>query len=320
VEGDVILPDEEVDSIFEDFKFHGIGNVLKSDMNDEGYVDAEKSPFGSTIDVIGQFKDALQGKYYRVLYAEWENDITPPVENDFAPILNEVWPVAELGGAGWETFSKSPIELPGGIEGCYEIPDYNNYSLTSKTTLIRWSTHRIDLGAPRYPDGKYTLKVEAYKDDGTEIELLPSRGNEELNVRIDNTWPVAEIKGDIGIIGGTIPLCSETDEEICDNPEVCGIIYIESGKKARIKFDAYDEQNHFRRYKLTYRTGDGNEIPISDGSNDYGFTDETVDWEIGGLSQCGYEIRLEVWDRTTNGYRLIHRTEDFIHLILLDIP
>ena len=327
VEGPVIMPDDPIPPIDGDFEFHGIGNVLISQMNPEGYVDApgspfDESPFGSTIHVKGQFNDELQGKYYQVSYAKWANDDTPPDDPDFAPILDEAWLVAKLIGGTWQTFYKSPIEV-GGIEGCYEIPDYADIYLTSKTTLISWSTDRIDLGAPRYPDGKYTLKVRAFEVDGTGYITLG--GETKLNVRIDNTWPVAEIKDDIDITGGTIPPCPS--EGICDDPEECGIIYIESGKKVRIKFDAYDEQNHFRSYKLTYRTG-GGEYPIPDGSknfigpprNDYGFTDETVDWDIGGLSQCGYEIRLKMWDRTINGYSLIHKTEDSHHLILLKIP
>jgi hypothetical protein len=328
VEGDVIVSDDEMTPIEGDFEFHGIGNVLISDMNPEGYVDAsgspfDESPFGSTIHVKGQFNDELQGKYYQVSYAKWANDNTPPEDPDFAPILDEAWLVAKKIGNTWVTFYKSPIEV-GGIEGCYEIPDYYDIYLTSKDILISWRTDRIDLGAPRYPDGKYTLKVKAFEVDGTgEITL---GGDTELNVRIDNTWPVAEIKDDIYITGGTIPLCPQPEGIICDDPEECGIIHIEQDKKVRIKFDAYDEQNHFRSYKLTYRTGGGGEIPIPGGSknfigpprNDYGFTDETVDWDISGLSQCGYEITLKVLDRTTNGYILIHRTEDSHHLILLE--
>jgi hypothetical protein len=321
VEGDVIVPDDPMPDIVDKFEFQGIGNVLVSDMNDDGYVSATKSPFGSTIHVKGQFKNELHGKYYQVLYAKWANDETEPIfPDDFAPILNEEWPVAQMIGGMWVTVSKSPTELPGGIKGCYEIPYYTDLSLTLKDVLIRWSTHRMDFGSPKYPDGKYTLKVKAFKDNGNEISF-PTIEDKELIVRIDNTWPVAIIK-DIGIVGGEIPLCADLppgSEETCDDPEECGIVYIELNKEVRIKFDAYDEQNHFRSYKLTYRTGgDVVTIATSSGSNDYGYTDETVDWDIGGLKQCGYEIKLEVRDRTTNGYFPIHRTDDFLHLILLE--
>lgn len=338
VEGEVILPDDPMTPITGDFEFHGIGRVLISQIDSEGYADtsgtgdvvgARDSPFGSTIDVKGQFNNSLPGKYYQVLYAKWENDTTPPNPGDFTPILDEVWPVAQKIGDNWVTVYKSPVELPVAGGGCYEIPDYTDLYLTSKEILIRWATHRKDLGAPRYPNGKYSLMIKVFNADGTQ-----GLGTQPINtfiVRVDNTWPVAKIKEDISIIGGTVKNCDNpilSPGEICDSPEVCGIIYLESGKQLRVKFDAYDEQNHFRNYKLTYRTGHGSEVNIPNGSKyftgpprkDYGFTNETVDWNIGGLDQCGYEIRLRVWDRTINGYYHIHWREDFIHIVLLNKP
>lgn len=340
---DVVLPDDPITPIIGSFEFHGIGRVLISQINNEGYADtsgpgdiigAKESPFGSTIDVNGQFNNDFQGKYCQVLYAKWANDTTEPAPGDFAPILDEVWPVAQKPAGNWVTVSKSPVKLPGVGGGCYEIPDYTDLYLTSKLILIRWQTHRKDCGVPRYPNGKYSLMVKVFNADGTDA-LSPQPTN-KLVVRIDNTWPVAAIKEDISIIGGTLPICSGSTPSgtICDNPVVCGIIYIESGKKLCIKFDAYDDQEHFKLYKLTYRYGHGAEAPIPVAPGDttgtrkftaltppqrnHGFTDETVDWNIAGLTQCGYEVRLRVLDRTIDGYRCIHRSEDFIHIVLLD--
>lgn len=336
VEGDVVLPDDPITPIAGDFEFHGIGRVLISQMDSEGYADtsgpgdivkAKDSPFGSAIDIKGQFNNALSGKYYQVLYAKWASDTTPPVPADFTPILDEVWPIAQKVGANWVTVQKSPVSLPGVGDGCYEIPDYTDLFTTSKEILIRWRTHRKDLGAPRYPNGKYSLMVKAYESDGSPVGL-PAGGGTALVVRIDNTWPVANIKEDITTSGGTVPPCPDPRPPgmVCDNPEVCGIIYIESGKTVRIRFDAYDDQDHFRRYNLTYRTGHAVTGSIASKGfigpprEDHGFTNEMVDWAIAGLSQCGYEVRLVVWDRTINGYHHIHWSEDFIHLILLEKP
>ena len=339
VEGDVILPDDPMTPIAGDFEFHGIGWVLTSQINGEGYADtsglhdvvrAKDSPFGSTIDIKGQFNNSLQGKYYQVFFAKWANDTTPPSPGDFSPILDEIWPIAQKIAGEWKTVHKSPVELPGAGDGCYEIPDYTDLYQTSKDILIRMNTHRMDLGAPRYPNGKYSLLVKVFNGDGSEVSI-PAGGDIQLIIRVDNTWPIAKIKEDIEIDGGVIPHCPDPKPQgmICDNPEVCGIVYIESGKKLHIKFDAYDEQHHFRNYKLTYRTGHNvEEIAITGGSKyftgppreDHGFTDEILDWNIAGLNQCGYEIRLRVWDRTINGKHHIHRSEDFIHIILLDKP
>ena len=333
---DVVLPDDLLPPIEGDFEFHGIGRVLISQINSDGYADtsgsgdvvgAKDSPFGSTIDIKGQFHDDLHGKFYQILYARWMDDTTPPEESDFTPILDEVWPIAQKVGLNWVTIYKSPVELPGVGDGCYEIPDYSDLYLTSKDILIRWTTYRKDFGAPRYLNGKYSLKVKFFNADGSGV----TTPDLEFIVRVDNTQPVALIKEDIDIIGGTLPICPDPKPPglICDNPEVCGIIYIESGKQLRIKFDAYDEHNHFRNYYLTYRTGHASEVAIPGGSKyfndsepqeDFGFTNETIDWNIGSLNQCGYEIRLRVWDRTINGYHHIHRSEDFIHIILLEKP
>jgi hypothetical protein len=241
--------------------------------------------------------------------------------------LDEAWPIAQKIAGNWMTTTKSSVSLPTVGDGCYPIPDYTDIFTTSKEILIRWRTHRKDLGAPRYPDGKYSLMVKAFNGDGTAVSL-PVGGTTQLIVRVDNTWPEASIKEDIDLLNSTVPLCPDPKPSgmVCDNPEVCGIIYIESGKKVRVKFDAYDDQEHFRSYRLTYRTGHKVTGNIASKQftgpprEDYGFTNETVDWDITGLSQCGYEVRLAVWDRTINGYHHIHWTEDYIHLILLEKP
>ena len=338
VEDDVVLPDDPISPISGDFEFHGIGRVLVSQIDTEGYantagagdvVGAKDSPFGSSLDIKGQFNNAHAGKYYQVRYARWQNDTTPPAAGDFAPILDEAWPIAQKVGANWVTVMRTPVSLPGAGDGCYQIPDYTDLYTTSKEMLIRWTTHRNDMGARRYPDGKYTLQIAAFNADGSSLPL-PAGGGEEIAVRIDNRWPVAALDESFAIVGGTLPLCPDPKPAgmICDSPEVCGIVYIEPGKRVRIGFDAYDDQNHFRNYQLTYRTGHGVSVAIAGGSKqftgppreDFGFTAETVDWDIAGLAQCGYEVRLVVWDRTINGYHHIHRSEDFVHVILLEKP
>lgn len=334
IEGDMILPDEELTPIDTDFEFHGIGRVLISELFD-GYADtsgstpdvvkAKNSPFGGTIDIKGQFNNELQGNFYRVLFAKWEDDTTPPESGDFTPMLDEGWNIAMKVDDEWTTVYRSPGELGELGGGFYQIPDYTDTNMTSKEILVRWRTWRKDGGAPRYPDGKYSLRLEVYDEDGAAILATTS-----MAVQVDNTEPIALIRENIQVENGSLPLCTETttEGELCDSPEVCGIVYLEPGKKLKFRLDAYDEANHFRRYRVTYRGGHGetgiirNWVSWED-ENDHGLENELVEWDISpssALTQCGYQIHLKVWDRTINGYGYIHEESDFINMILLDLP
>jgi hypothetical protein len=226
----------------------------------------------------------------------------------------------------------------------YKIPDYTDDTLTKKTRLIRWTTHREDSGIRRYPDGKYDLLVKAWDANGDPVILNSSHPeNNRLTVMIDNTWPEALLTriGPHNIL--------RTDELLPYTP-VCPTLI--KGKYCEIIFDATDAKGHLLNYRLSLITGhnfcvdetikeyDGksstgaDEVfkvtkkhkaagtgavttthPRDDVKPPGGFPDEAVVWDTGSpdVVPCAYQVRLRVWDRVIDGYEFIHWTEDTMH-------
>jgi hypothetical protein len=352
VEGEVVLADDPFEDIVGDFEFHGIGSVLISEMNQtaadiemKGYATnswAKDSPFGSAVDVKGQFKQALNGKYYQVLYAKWPDETTPPAEADFTPILDETWNVAKKIAGEWTTVSIAPETLLSVGGGFYKIPDYTDIYTTSKDILINWNTNRMDLGVRRYPDGRYSLKVKAFNSNGTPINPQIN-SNLKLVVVVDNSWPTALLEkiGDLDVL--------RTDDNTPYVP-VCPVFERPKTNVVRnltVRFDATDLK-HFWYYTLSFITGhntymdqikkvyegkdpDGKErfgvtkyhkgadtLQPDDHKPIGGFPDETYDWNIGNADvvKCAYQVRLGVWDRVINGYDHIHYAEDTMHIVI----
>jgi hypothetical protein len=338
----------------DNFLFHGIGLVDPHSIVD-GYAttgpmddlpNRKDSPFGSTLVIKGQFDVTIPKppKYYHVLYKKW-NDSTPPSLGDFTPILNESWSVSKFNTStgSWEPLVIEPLS---GIvlgEKVYEIPDYMDITQTKKTRLISWRSQRIDAGVQRYPDGKYDILVKAWDSSGNPINLNPAHPERNrLTVVIDNKWPKALLKRI-----GTHDIL-RTDEMHPYTP-VCPVFSKAVGNM-QVVFDAFDENNHFLRYRLSFITGHNFYVDEfvkrydgKFGSNERfdvikhhkaigtgivttihlpdsiippgGFHDESVNWNIGhpDVVKCAYQVRLRVWDRTINGYGYIHTAVDTMH-------
>jgi hypothetical protein len=338
----------------DNFLFHGIG-VVDPHLIIDGYAttgpmddlpNRKDCPFGSTLHIKGQFDVTIPNppKYYQILYKKWE-DATPPSLTEFTPISNESWSVSKFntGTGSWEPLLVEPLSglIPG--EKVYEIPDYMDITITKKTRLISWRTHRIDSGVKRYPDGKYDILVKAWDSAGNPIDLNSSHPERNrLTVVIDNKGPTALLKR----IGAHDIL--RTDEMHPYTP-VCPVFSKTLGN-IEILFDALDENNHFRNYHLSFITGHNfyvdEFIKIYDGklgSNERfnvirhhkaigtgtvtttnlsdvvippgGFHNEAFNWNVGNpdVVKCAYQVRLRVWDRTINGYGYIHSAEDTMH-------
>jgi hypothetical protein len=333
-----------------DFLFHGIGAVQPHSITD-GYATTtaaddipglRDSPFGATLHINGQFEvtGATPPRYYRVLYAPW-NGGSAPSASDFQPILHESWTVSRFNDAtrSWDPEVVEPESdaIPG-IK-VYEIPDYLDITLTSKTRLISWTTTRQDNGVPRYPDGKYDLLIEAYDASGNPVALnAPDPDLNRLTVMIDNSWPEALLR-----VIKTFDIL-RTDEMMPYTP-VCPVFSKVAGALP-VTFDATDEEGHLLNYSLSFITGHNvymdqflcfytgktgaNENFVR---NSYhkgtlvsttvlparppgGFAGETITWDITDpdVVKCAYQIRLGVTARTINGYGYIHYAEDTMHI------
>jgi hypothetical protein len=333
-----------------DFLFHGIGVVQPHSITDgyatttaaDGFPGLLDSPFGATLDVNGQFDVtiATPPKYYRVLYAPWNGGIAPSA-SDFLPILHESWTVSRFNETthNWDPEVIEPkSDVIPGIR-VYEIPDYLDITLTSKTRLISWTTTRQDNGIPRYPDGKYDLLVEAYDASGTPVALNAADPDlNRLTVMIDNRWPVALLRAI-----KTFDIL-RTDEMMPYTP-ICPVFSKADGVLP-ITFDATDENGHLLYYILSFITGHNVYMDQcicayagTTGANENfvmnryhrgtlastmllparppgGFASETITWDITNpdVVKCAYQIRLDVADRTINGYGYIHYTEDTMHI------
>jgi hypothetical protein len=343
----------------DNFLFHGIGLVDPHSIVD-GYATTGPTddlpnrtdcPFGSTLHIKGQFDITIPTppRYYRVLYAKWDG-ATPPDPSDFTPILNESWTVSKYNTStnDWEPQVIEPISGVIPDKKVYEIPDYTDITLTKKTRLIQWTTHRLDDGMRRYPDGKYDLLIEAWDDSGTEVDLNPSHPeNNKLTVVIDNKRPNALLRR-----LGTFDIL-RTDEMQPYTP-VCPVFSKGLGT-LNVEFDAIDENDHFLKYHISFITGHNfyvdqtiktyqekvgaNErfmvikkhkqistgietitYPPDDIKLPGGFPGETITWDISSpdVVKCAYQVRLRVWDRTINGYGYIHYDEDTMHFSIED--
>lgn len=345
----------------DNFLFHGIGMVDPHSITD-GYAttgpgddlrNKKNCPFGSSLHVKGQFDTTISKppKYYQVLYAQWSGSTSPNL-SEFQPILNESWTVSkyDAGTGDWKPLVVEPISGVIAGEKVYEIPDYLDITLTKKTRLITWTTHRKDTGVRRYPDGKYDLLIKAWDASGKPVDLNPSHPKDNrLTVVIDNTWPKALLK-----IIGTHDIL-RTDEMHPYTP-VCPVFSKTDtalGGSLNVAFDATDENDHFLQYRLSFITGhnfyvdefvkryDGDsgsdEVfkctrkhtqigtgtvttthPPDDLRPPGGFNDEVVNWDISSPDavRCAYQVRLDVWDRTINGYGYIHHAQDTMHFSL----
>lgn len=340
-----------------DFLFHGIGMVKPHSIVDgyattgptEDVANLKDCPFGSTLHVNGQFDQAGPNppKYYQVLYARWTG-AAPPGPAEFQPILHESWTASKFDMATLQWDAVVVEALSGVVAGekVYEIPDYGDITLTDKTRLIAWRSHRTDNGARRYPDGKYDLLIKAWDAAGNPAAL--NAAHPELNrltVMIDNVGAMALLK-----MIGTFDIL-RTDGMMPYTP-VCPV-FSKTGGVLPVLFDAVDALDHFWQYQLSFITGHNFYVDTISkvydgkaGANERfkvvrthrqigtgvvtttplpdqvkapgGFADEVFNWNIASpdVVKCAYQARLGVWARTINGYGHIHYAEDTMHFAI----
>ena len=121
-------------------------------------------------------------------------------------------------------------------------------------------------------NGKYSVRLTVQDSGGINRVSLP------VIVMVDNTAPTATLTMD------TVP--------------VCGDILV--GDKVTGKITGTD--THFYSYRLRYESSlaSGNILPVRKYTSvaDTGDANISFTWDTAGLPACGYQIILEVWDRT----------------------
>ncbi len=340
----------------QNFLFHGIGLIQPHSLTDgyastgpaDGVPNLKDCPFGSTLNVNGQFLTGPGApKYYQVLFAKWSGAAAPAL-GDFHPILNESWVVSKFNQVtlSWAPLVIEPISGVVAGEKVYEIPDYTDITTTDKTRLIAWTTNREEAGVRRYPDGKYDLLIKAWDAAGAPVALNPAHPVlNRMSVVVDNTGPKALLKM-LGVFD-----ILRTDDMMPYTP-VCPV-FSKTGNTLPVRFDATDVKGHMLSFTVSFITGHNfyvdqfiKQYDGHSGANERfkastihratltgiatttllpddirpagGFADEIVSWNIGSPDavRCAYQVRLGVWDRTINGYGYIHYAEDTMHFSL----
>lgn len=293
--------------------FSGVGLIPRSEIED-GYattvpsyhLHVEDAPFGARLHIIGNF-DELRDRgasYYKVLCSKVGSS-DPPVElrQSWTNYLLEEDPTdPNYGDYVPQTIAPDDLNR-------YRVPPASEEWYVDDL-LIEWRTWA-------FPNGLYTLELEAYTSSASPV-YLPAADN-QLTLMVDNTRPNVEITA-ITHAGEPIGRCEIVS--LGDAPD--GL---------RFTFTASDPEKHLYSYSLAGHYGDNDHTGIEsesysahvdeDGLNLWeGATDLTIPAPASNPwrppESCAYQFRLVARDRTTNGYsRLIHRREYNKHVTLL---
>lgn len=276
--------------------FSGVGLIPYTEIEDGYattepgyYLFVENAPFGSKLHVFGNFE--LARGYgvakYKVQAARWADPYTEPLEGDYEDIIeswgNYVWdPI--LGEFVYHVISPDD-------ENKYEMPPGGDFWYIDNL-LVEWDTGR-------YSDGKYTLRLKAYRASGAEMGIPPDLN--QLVLVVDNTRPDVIIN-DIIYDGTAI--------------DTCGIVTMAPTDPLDFVITVNDPDGHLHNWNLTGYWGDNSSFhidgesydPLVHGDSWTGFTSMTTDY-YAWPTTCAYNFRLSARDRIINGYNRIHYKE-----------
>jgi hypothetical protein len=283
--------------------FSGVGLVPWSEIED-GYATTEPeylfyvvdAPFGGTLNIFGNFDHARSRRIarYKVLFAKWDGEFEPS-PGDFQELRqswsNYKWNPTE---GEYELFPVGPDD-----EGRYSVPpDTEDWYLDD--LLVQWKTTDFE-------DGKYTLKLQAFRRLGGEVWLSPSFN--QLVLMIDNTKPKVEIS-QIFYDGTEVDTCAIVEMASPTDP-------------LTFRITAWDNELHLRKYFLRAHYGDNESFTITSEnytsvpSREWGGVEDLdvvyADWP----ETCAYQFRLQGWTRTTDGYKHLQYREYNKHITIL---
>ncbi len=284
--------------------FSGVGLIPFSEIEDgyattePGYfLEVENAPFGGALQIFGNFD--LARSYgvakYKIQAAKWPDPSTEPADGDFED-QEEAW-----GNYLWD---------PNQGKFVYHLisPDQENkYDIPPESEFWYLDNLLLDWDSTRFTDGKYSLRLKAYKANGWEMSVPESINR--LVLVVDNTPPVASIEN---IYFGGEPV------------DTCAIVTLDQSDVLEFEITALDEAGHLYRYTLNGSWGDNSGFSITNETYDSGIHGDF--WEgVSGYSvyyggwpaTCAYSFNLGVHDRATNGYGRIHHSSYHKNITLI---
>jgi len=282
---------------------HGLANVsdkVHEDFKIPKYTD---SPFGGNLWIHGLFGDKDDVDYYQILVGKWTNG-TAPDPDDFVCLndpLTKVKYIINPDGTVYHQYVNLGPKTINSTDNLYQLTREGYWAHID--LRIIWNTRL-------WENGKYTLIYKAYRWDPISEKLkqvFPDPNElDHITIIVDNspvTATIHNVKYDSG-------------EEI---PE-CGIINLSSDtENLRFTITAWHPNGYLKNYILDVLYGknryggviksehyDGTSPPYWYGVEEQEF--QSKDAEPGALEPwqtCGYQFRLRVWSRTTDGYHYI---------------
>lgn len=275
------------------------------------------TPFGSKVWIYGLFGLEDPVDYYQVLIGPWVGD-TPPNPGDFTPLTETLVKVQYIYNNITNEWTYLYVAV--GPQTVWGVE--NVYLLT--TPLVGsgfWSNMdlRMILDTGKFANGKYTLKIKGFDDQGASLVDVTPVNSQELIVAINNSGVEAEILK-VKYDPTNPSYLPETDGEILE----CGIInLIDSQENLRFNITARHPDGYLLQYVLDDLWGKNNYggviatdsyNPGVHGTNWFGVSNLLVESQnapspLPDWQQCAYQFRLRAWANVTNGYYYIYSNE-----------
>ena len=281
----------------------GLANVSEAVAHDLHIYQYTDAPFGGYSWISGLFGELdTSVKYYQILVAKWQNDTPPVFPADFEPLKDPLTKIKyTINPDGTVTATRVTLGpmTHNGLEGLYERTNVGYWA--HMDLKIIWNT-------TWWENGKYDLTYKAYDSLFSPVSL-PINDQERITIVVDNSPVQAEIHSVKYDSGEVIP--------------ECGLINLGSNtENLRFTITASHPNGYLRKYELSALYGknrDGGDIvkeqyvgshddnpPFWPGVANVEFNSADAPpgqldpWEV-----CAYQFRLQVWGRTTDGYRHI---------------
>ncbi|AQQ72204.1 nitrous oxide reductase family maturation protein NosD [Limihaloglobus sulfuriphilus] len=298
---------------------HGLTNVSYQDHIDFAIPQYHDSPFGGSLRINGVFGDVDVADglmYYKILYAMWPDEDTPPEPEDYQPVTTGLYKILTIpqwdGSVIYQRTHLGP-KVVYGVENLYEYTHTGAWSSLDLRCI--WHTSSL-------PNGKYTLTYKAYKPSEMylmtleEMTLFPN-DMDHLTLLVNNTGVYTEIN-DVRYDPSS-PYWDEITDGILQE---CGIITLQDNQEnLRLNISATHPDGYLRHWVLDAYYGKNNYAGVI-ASDTYPGTSPPDNWH-GVLNQiyntsdspaftdwvrCAYQFRLRAYTRATNGQGYLYGT------------